>query len=282
MPEERPPSDPEERERILRTRREREPPEREPPEVSEDLSEELRETLKPPGNPDGGNGGGELPRPEKGEVTPETESMAVEAAQPRPQEFIEETRISPAGVAIIEERIATEAATVAGRNGGFTGNPGNPGPQSHAPLTEQEMHNLKSRLETLERRMEVVEEQEASEPWHGTTMDFLPQMEGSPGIIVDEGVARATPCTRFDLGEESELVFSKGVVGALDEGQKALFCPETVTKPLTPEQEKRLRGWRDSADTCKQEIAEVPKGDKLEPWLTCMSRELKAQGIAVK
>ena len=160
-------------------------------------------------------------------------------------------------------------------NGEPPKNPGN-------PLTDQELSRFKDRMDLFDRRLAVVEEQEATEPWHGTTMDFLPSMGGSPGIVVDPGVARATPCTRFDLGEKSELVFSKGVIGALDEGQKALLCTETVTKPLSREQEQRLRGWRESADTCRQEIAEVPKGEQLEPWLTCMSRELKSRDIEVK
>ena len=107
-------------------------------------------------------------------------------------------------------------------------------------------------------------------------------MSGSPGIIVDEGVARASACTRFDLGGGSELIFSKGVIGALDEGQKALLCTETVTKPLSPEQERRLRGWREAAATCKGEIADLPDGKKVKPWLLCMSRELKGKGMEVK
>ena len=235
-----------------------------------------------PGNPGNGNGGGELPRPERGDITRETESLAVAPPGTRPLAGFEETRISPAGIAIVEEQIAEEAAQVTGRNGGFSGNPGPPAHGSHIPLTPEELHKLDVRLGTLERRVEVVEAQEATEPWHDTAMDFLPQMDGSPGIVVDEGVARATPCTRFDLGGGSELIFSKGVVGALDEGQKALLCTETTTKPLSDEQSRRLRGWRDSANTCKTEIAPIPKGGRLEPWLTCMSRELKAQGIEVK
>lgn len=149
-------------------------------------------------------------------------------------------------------------------------------------LTETDVIALKEQVDLLERRMAVLEAQEETEPWHDTATDFLPSMEGSPGIVVDDGVARATPCTRFDLGEGKELMFSKGIVGGLDEGQQALYCPETITKPLTEEQQRRLRGWRESADVCKGEIAEVPKGEKLQPWLACMSRELSARGFEFK
>jgi len=149
-------------------------------------------------------------------------------------------------------------------------------------LTEADLAKFKERVGLLERRVEVLEAGEGAEPWHDTATDFLPSMEGSPGIVVDEGVARAAPCTRFDLGEGKELVFSKGVVGGLDEGQRALYCPETITQPLSEEQQRRLRGWRESADVCKGEIAEIPKGEKLQPWLGCMSRELSARGMELK
>jgi len=196
-------------------------------------------------------------------------------AEESADEFFEETPVSPTTITTRERQIATEEQALTGRDGAFSGNPGN-------PLSQEELRRFGERMDLLERRLSVVEEQEATEPWHGTTMDFLPSMRGSPGIVVDPGVARATPCTRFDLGGDSELVFSKGVIGALDEPQKALLCTETVTKPLSPEQERRLRGWREAAATCKGEIADVPDGEKLEPWLTCMSRELKGKGIEVK
>lgn len=157
-----------------------------------------------------------------------------------------------------------------------------PPDKATAPLSDGDLAQLKDQVGLLERRMEVVEAEGGTEPWHGTTTDFLPSMTGSPGIVVDEGVARATPCTRFDLGEGKELVYSKGIVGGLDEGQKALYCPETTTKPLSEAQQQRLRDWRDAANVCKGEIAEVPKGEQLQPWLGCMSRELSARGLELK
>lgn len=157
------------------------------------------------------------------------------------------------------------------------------GPDKAAPpLGDGGLAAFKDSVHQLERRVEVLEAQEGPEPWHDSATDFLPSMDGSPGIVVDEGVARATPCTRFDLGEGKELMFSKGVVGGLDEGQKALFCPEVVTKPLSEAQRQRLQAWRESAAVCKVEIADVPKGEQLPPWLACMSRELNARGVELK
>ncbi len=47
------------------------------------------------------------------------------------------------------------------------------------------------------------------------------------GIVVDEAVALNTPCHGFKIelnGKTSELVFSKGIVGALSEDEKVKYC----------------------------------------------------------
>lgn len=150
---------------------------------------------------------------------------------------------------------------------------------SHIPLTEEEMHKLELRVKDLERRLDVVEAQEAAEPWHGDNgpgiADFLSKRTGSPGILVDEGVARATPCICFEIDKadktKAELCFSKGIVGALDEGQKTLFCPDKIIKQPTEKQKRRIQGFQEAASVCK--------GQEVEPWLQCMSQALKSKGI---
>lgn len=146
-------------------------------------------------------------------------------------------------------------------------------------LTSSALPGLGERVSQLERRLTVVEEQERSEPWHDGLVATLPSLEGSPGFLVDPGVARATPCTRIELGEGREVMFSKGIVGALDEEQKALYCPETITKPVSPKQQERIRAFQDAAQTCKGEIESVPKGERMRPWIECMSREARSRGV---
>jgi hypothetical protein len=106
----------------------------------------------------------------------------------------------------------------------------------------------------------------------------VPYAYGSPGIVVDSAVARATPCRCIDYRPGKRLCFSRGIVGALSDDQEKVYCPTTV--PLeSPGLERRLAGWMESVETCQADIAAVPKGERLGPWLYCMSRELKARGI---
>ena len=150
--------------------------------------------------------------------------------------------------------------------------------EANPPLSDGEVRHLKELVQDHERRLSVVEEQEQSEPWHGGLIDTLPAMDGSPGFVVDEGVARATPCTRIDLGEGSELVYSKGVVGPLDAPQKALFCPETVDKPVSEPLRRRHQAFREASESCKGEIADLPEGERMRSWIGCISREAGKRG----
>lgn len=106
----------------------------------------------------------------------------------------------------------------------------------------------------------------------------VPYQEGSPGIVVNEATAMTSPCRCIEYRPGKKLCFSRGIIGALSDEQEAIYCP--VTEELeSPRLEKRLKDWMDAVETCKAEIAPIPKGERLEPWLSCMSRELKARGI---
>lgn len=146
-------------------------------------------------------------------------------------------------------------------------------------LTPEEQKLLVFRIAALERKMEVVTGVVGPASQVGT-LDFLSQTRGSPGFVVDPGIARETPCIchEIDNPEHSELCFSKGIVGALDKEQITLYCPTKEVRPLTPAQKARLEDFQASADVCKGEIQDVPKGEEMEPWLSCMSRELRARG----
>lgn len=107
----------------------------------------------------------------------------------------------------------------------------------------------------------------------------LPGATGHPGFVIDEGEARGTPCTAFDLGEGQRLTFSEGILGALDEGQVALYCPETVVQELTDEQRARALQFKEAGDTCGLEVAGKDPDERLDPWMACMSKEAKRRGV---
>src|SRR5487761_2589395 len=96
-------------------------------------------------------------------------------------------------------------------------------------LTADEAATLRAMCEGLNRRVDVLETQR--DP--AEAVDQLVQvLTDSPGVVTDEGLARATPCDCIALGGGEEC-FSKGVKGVLDEGQKALFCNPRVVRGAT-------------------------------------------------
>lgn len=109
-------------------------------------------------------------------------------------------------------------------------------------------------------------------------LNSIPYAYGSPGIVVNSAVAMATPCRCVEYRSGKYLCFSKGMVGALSDPQEALYCNPRETME-SPGLEKRMEHWMESVEVCKAEIAPIPKGERLEPWLSCMSRELGARGI---
>lgn len=153
-----------------------------------------------------------------------------------------------------------------------------------------QLDKTNKRLVVLDRRVARFEAQESdSPPWTGPggpgVADFLSQTRGSPGLVVDPAVAREpTPCLCYEIESRSghsQLCFHHGVVGALDKDQDALYCQNKEIRPPTPEQKARLEAFQESADVCKASIQNVPKGEELEPWLACMSAELRARGRAL-
>jgi len=101
---------------------------------------------------------------------------------------------------------------------------------------------------------------------------------GGSGIVVNEAAATASPCRCVEYKPGKKLCFSKGIVGALSDEQEKLYCSTTEAME-SPGLEKRLKSWQGAVTICKAEIEPILKGERLEPWLHCMSRELSARGV---
>jgi len=107
----------------------------------------------------------------------------------------------------------------------------------------------------------------------------VPYAEGSPGIVVDSDRAFNTPCKCARV-DDSEICFSAGIIGGMTDSQKAFYCnPKTYFE--SPGLEKRIKGFKKAVAAAKEKIKEVPKGERLEPWLKAMSEELTERGISV-
>lgn len=98
----------------------------------------------------------------------------------------------------------------------------------------------------------------------------------SPGIVVDADLAARTACTCYRI-DETEMCFSKGIIGTLSKAQVEAYCP---TKTFKEEGiVERVKKFKEAVGVCKEEIKDIPKGERLDPWLECMGREAKKREI---
>lgn len=157
--------------------------------------------------------------------------------------------------------------------------------ESEYEKLEHQAAELEARMEALSSAIETREAMIGHDEHYPEETHLLFEMNHEPGTmgahILDEAVARSTPCHKFTLPSGKHLVFSKGAIGPLDDGQQALYCPETVDVPLTEGQKKRFDAFTQAVETCQVEIQPIPKGERLGPWLRCMSREAKAKGVEI-
>lgn len=110
----------------------------------------------------------------------------------------------------------------------------------------------------------------------GILLHLAVESMGSPGIVVNADVAARTSC-RCYVVDETEMCFSKGIIGTLNKAQREAYCPtkEILTEGIA----KRVKEFKGAAEVCKAEIAKIPKGERLEPWLSCMGREARKRGL---
>lgn len=91
------------------------------------------------------------------------------------------------------------------------------------------------------------------------------------GIVISEEVAKLAPCMRV---KGTDLVFTKGVVGALNEKQRSEFCP-TIVDVERPAFEARIERWKNAIKTCKERTKHLTGGEKLKQYVNCMSVEAR-------
>jgi hypothetical protein len=104
------------------------------------------------------------------------------------------------------------------------------------------------------------------------------------GIVVNEKLASETPCECVQIGPTTErhdlLCHSKGVIGTLSDTQELEFCnPKEITKP--DGRVERIEKFRQAAKICSEEIKDLPKGERGEPFRLCIGRELEKAGIEI-
>ncbi|GAI84425.1 unnamed protein product, partial [marine sediment metagenome] len=104
---------------------------------------------------------------------------------------------------------------------------------------------------------------------------------GSPGAVLDEATAKASPCSCFTY-KGKDLCWSKGVVGLLAQDQQKAYCAAGKTYKAQPALTARYESFAAAAEEAHKRIETMPKGmPRLEAWLSAMGTELSKRGIEV-
>jgi len=112
--------------------------------------------------------------------------------------------------------------------------------------------------------------------------EWVSGIGGSPGIVVDEAKALSTECIRINLGEgHKPLVYSAGIVGALDIDEQAKYCKLGYIEHQASEAQKaRLDALANAAHICSIETkGAAGTQEHLTRYFSCLGRELKNTGV---
>lgn len=130
---------------------------------------------------------------------------------------------------------------------------------------------------------EIVREEIQSEmpSDHELLLHFGIEEVGSPGIVLDEARARATPCSCF-IYKGRDLCWSGGIIGMLKQEQQGIYCVAGKTYKAQPKLVERYKSFAEAAEEAHKKIEAMPKGtERLEVWLEAMGEELSKRGMEV-
>lgn len=105
---------------------------------------------------------------------------------------------------------------------------------------------------------------------------------GSPGIVVDPELASRTACKCFPLDStKKKLCFSPGIIGALKYPEQVeTYCP-TIIEEESPALKERVAKFTEAVEEAHKKVENIPKGQRLEPWLKAVSKSLKVRGLEI-
>ena len=116
---------------------------------------------------------------------------------------------------------------------------------------------------------------------HELLFHFGIEEAGSPGAVLYEATAKASPCSCFTY-KGKDLCWSKGVIGLLTQNQQEVYCVAGKTYEPRPALTERYERFAVAAERAHKDIESMPKGmPRLEAWLSAMGRELAKEGIEV-
>jgi len=116
---------------------------------------------------------------------------------------------------------------------------------------------------------------------HEFLLHFGIEEVGSPGVVLDEAAARATPCSCFTY-KGKDMCWSRGMIGMLTQPQQEAYCVAGKVYKAQPALTERYNKFAEAAEEAHKKIEAMPKGtERLETWLEEMGKELSKRGLEV-
>jgi len=89
------------------------------------------------------------------------------------------------------------------------------------------------------------------------------------GRVIDPSIAFQS-CHGYRLDDE-KMLWSKGVIGTLTDEQEKLCKEVYLAEPVPPKLIKRQEEFRRIAEICARRARTHPRGERLQPYLECIS-----------
>jgi len=118
-------------------------------------------------------------------------------------------------------------------------------------------------------------------PDHELLLHFGIEEVGSPGLVVDEARAKASPCSCFTY-KGKDMCWSKGIIGLLTQDQENIYCVAGKAYKEQPALTRRYETFAAAAEEAHKKIEAMPSGvERLEAWLSAMGEALSKRGIEI-
>lgn len=116
---------------------------------------------------------------------------------------------------------------------------------------------------------------------HELLLHFGVEELGSPGLVVDEARAKASPCSCFTY-KGKDMCWSRGIIGMLAQPQQDIYCVAGKAYEARPALTRRYETFAAAAEEAHKKIEAMPSGvERLEVWLGAMGEELAKRDIEV-
>ncbi|MBA7533542.1 hypothetical protein ES705_25782 [subsurface metagenome] len=116
---------------------------------------------------------------------------------------------------------------------------------------------------------------------HELLLHFGIEEAGSPGAILDEATAKASPCSCF-IYKGKDMCWSRGIIGLLTQDQQKVYCVAGKAYKPRPALTERYDRFAAAAEEAHKKIEAMPKGmPRLEAWLEAMGEELSKREIEI-